>query len=724
MPQKLDQRIVNTLIKGLITEAGELTFPENASVDELNCALSRDGSRSRRLGLEYENGAMDSSFTVSSSEVFQVGEWRNAGNLANTNFMVVQHGSALSFYNSSTAPYSDQEESFSIDLTNVQIAGKLAADYRCQFTSLQGLLVVVSEAINPFYITYDTATQSVSTFFINFKVRDFDWQSDVTKLTSDISSTSVTEERKYDTFNAGWSGVGEDALDEFIRERRAYPPLTFPWYAAKEADEKFSLKNFLSIDGGTSVYGNGRAILDFFYKDRSAVSGVNSLPVEIETSRFKTTAAFAGRVWYSGLSSGQNSGKVLYSAVVESVANEGDYSPLGQCHQINDPTSEFFSDLLDTDGGVINIIEASNIRKLYAYNQFLFVFAENGVWIISGIDDRFSPGSYYVSKITNVGLYSENSFVAAEGIPFWWSKTGIHTFNFDQTSGYPIEQNVSISTIQTFWDEIEVNAKNKVKASYDPINKRVFWLYPENGETLQNKYRKILILDIPLQAFYPWEVADNDDYVMDLFFFDGYGNSMFNVDVVDSTGAVVTTDGTTAVQVPETNLLLTADTQLSAIVFNSATSKMSVALFSSKSFLDWGTDNYSSFVETGYDFIGDLVLKKTAPYIVVYCRSTEEGYTGNSTTGYTAINPSSLILKSYWDFKTQESSSQQAYRIKPFNLVNTSDLTDTNQVSTMVITRLKVRGRGRSMRLRFESEQGKNFVLLGYGVIVGANQRF
>ena len=44
MPQSLTQRVVNTFVKGLITEAGELTFPPDASVDELNCVLSRDGS--------------------------------------------------------------------------------------------------------------------------------------------------------------------------------------------------------------------------------------------------------------------------------------------------------------------------------------------------------------------------------------------------------------------------------------------------------------------------------------------------------------------------------------------------------------------------------------------------------------------------------------------------------------------------------------------------------
>ena len=54
MPQSLTQRVVNTFVKGLITEAGELTFPPDASVDELNCDLRRDGSRRRRKGAAKE----------------------------------------------------------------------------------------------------------------------------------------------------------------------------------------------------------------------------------------------------------------------------------------------------------------------------------------------------------------------------------------------------------------------------------------------------------------------------------------------------------------------------------------------------------------------------------------------------------------------------------------------------------------------------------------------
>jgi len=720
MPQSLTAKTVNSFNQGLITEFSELKFPENASLDELNCTLSRDGSRARRLGLEYETGATNSTFTVVETEVFHTGTWYNAGGVTDLNLLVVQHGSTLSFYGTTTPPYSNQEKSYTVNLATYETSTGDSSLAKCQFTSLAGVLVVASSAINTLYVVLNATTETLTVNQIDFRVRDFEWQSDLCDLSDQVPVATVTAKRKYDTLNTGWVGdKGTAALNTYIAAEAAYPPLSHPWYSGKNADGDYRQSKWEQVYSGTSIIANGHFILDFFNKDRSTESGIAGITTEVETSRFSTVAAHAGRIWYAGLGSGQNSGKILYSQIVTTIKDTGSCTVIGECFQQNDPTSEDFSDLLETDGGELIIPDAANIKIIYSYGPFLYVFADNGVWIVGGVDDRFSPTSYFVSKVTNNGILTAESFVSAEGIPFWWSKYGIHTFSFDESSGRPIENNLSLTTIQTFWDLIDTNAKTSVTSYYDPINKKIFWLYPENDETLLNKSRKILILDIPLQAFYPWEIAENADYVMGLYFYDGYGNALVSVDVTDSLLADVTDSTTEVVTVLRAGTLANADTQLAALVYNNGF--MSIGLFSSETFLDWGTANYSSYAEAGYDFLGDLNLKKTAPYVTVYCRTTEEGFTGNETDGYEAINPSSLTMKAYWDFKTVPSSSQQAYRIKPFIIVDADDLTNNQQVGTVVTTRLKVRGKGRSMRLRFESEEGKNFVLLGYGVIAGVN---
>jgi hypothetical protein len=154
MAQSLSQKTTNTFIKGLITEAGELTFPEGASVDELNCDLRRDGSRRRRLGVETETSAVYSSFTLSDTELVTTGKWQNVGGLADLEFLVFQKGANLYFYNKSTAPYSEQLYSDSISLATHEISSGSASLHKCQFASINGTLVVSSEGINTIVVSF------------------------------------------------------------------------------------------------------------------------------------------------------------------------------------------------------------------------------------------------------------------------------------------------------------------------------------------------------------------------------------------------------------------------------------------------------------------------------------------------------------------------------------------------------------------------------------------
>jgi len=738
--QNLNQRTVNNLIKGLITEAGELTFPEGASIDELNCSLSRDGSRSRRLGIAFEAGNALSSFDVDPAETFTVGQWDNPGGIAGLTLMVVQVGGKLYFYNSGKAPYSDQYMGLSVNLVPYQIAGKDVTITQVQFASIAAALVVASEAMDTVYLTYDGV--SITETAIDFRIRDFEWMSDICDLTEKIAIGDATPGRKYDTLNTGWTGnsgtpnedlfggngsggistsggTGTTALSTYAAARSAYPPLTHPWYSGKNSSGDFSVSEWEKIYSGSSLIGNGHYILDFFTKDRNTAAGITGIPTDVEPSRFSTVASYASRMFYAGLGSGKNSGKILYSRLIESLKESTSCTVIGECYQQNDPTAEYYSDLLETDGGVIHIPEAYNIRKIYTHNQYLYIFADNGVWVISGADNTFSASSYYVSKVSNIGIYSVGSFVAAEGVPFWWSKYGIHTFAYDESSGFPIEQNLSIQTVQTFWDDIDTNAKNLVTAAYDRVNKQIFWLYPENEEADLNKKTRVLILDIPLQAFYPWKIADNTTYAMSLYFFDAYGSEEFEDIVVDELGADVTDNLGGDVWTVGYNLIRASSTQLGVLTYTAG--KLTVSSFSSKDFVDWEEDNYSSYVVAGYDFVGDLLLKKSAPYVTVYTRSTEEGFT---PVTFDPINPSGLYMEAYWDFKDYASTRQQVYLPKPTPIVDPSNLSDTGQNKSVVTTRLKVRGSGRSMRLKFEAEEGKNFILLGYSVLVGANVRF
>ena len=716
MPQSLNQKAVNNFVRGLVTEAAELTFPEGASVDELNCDLRRDGTRRRRLGVEYETGNVLSSYTLSDAEQTATGDWVNVGGNADLEFLVLQKGAVLYFYNKGALPYSNQVESNSVNLSSYQHSGSAGADTaKCQFTSIKGNLVVSSPEINTIAIVYNSSSGTFTVTQISFEVRDFEFQGDTSTYFDNDSSPS--QNRKYDAQNAGWN-TGNGAPTDLTKR------LTHPWYAGKDSSGNYDSAEWEKVYGGTTLTANGHYILDFFTKNRGSASGLSGLTkmTDPESSRFRCAESFSGRVFYAGIDSAENAGTILFSKLVETVDD------LGICHQQNDPTSEYISDLLDTDGGVIRIPDAVKIQRLYAYQNSLFVFAENGVWQISGVDGVFRASSFSVNRVTRVGILQPQTFVEAEGVPFWWSRFGIHTLQTDPVSGQGQEQNLTLPTVQTFWDAIDADSKLKVTAVYDAINKRIYWGYPDANETVTSKLNNFLILDVPLQAFFPWKISDqtsNTDCVVGLAFYSGYGASEVALDVTSNNGAddVVTSAGDDVVstQISNTN---TGDPAIVLICREGSNNKITFGAFTGISFLDWTDTNYSSFAETGYDFIGDLVTKKNAPFIVTYCRLTETGFTGNETAGYEAVRPSGLKVSAAWDFAENFGTSQQVYRLKYPVFPDNSNLNDFDYPEDVITSRVKIRGHGRSMRIKYESEQGKDFLLLGWGMIQGRNPRY
>jgi len=721
MPQQMDQTIRNTFSKGLLTEFSELNFPTEASVDELNCTLFKAGNRTKRLGLEYEASYELSTNVYDEGVLSGSYSWDNVGEDSDVQFAVVQIGSLLRFYekgegalSGSAVPVSDSDSSDYILNMNTfnKVGGEGAQSSHVDVTSINGRLVVASPQIETFYIERDEADGSFSTHLIDFKIRDFTYLSDRVDLTSEGTSPP-TANRAYDTANCGWVGDnGEAALASYEASNSAYPPLSHPWYSGKASNSLFSIVQWEQVYSGNTLIVNGHFILDLFTQNRSAASGfsVDSTPI---TSRFSSVTSFAGRVFFAGADE-----KVYFSRILE------DFSDIGNLYQINDPTSEETSDLLDTDGGYITIPDANGIKKLCTFGASLLVFADNGVWRITGVDNVFRATEYSVYRITDNGLSARKSFVQGQnGVPFWWGYTGIHTLSVTDDGGL-IEQNLTQDTVQTFWNEISGDSRASVFSEYDGLNDVVLWFYPDDDETVEGKVNNILLLDTRLGAFYPWRVSDLDTdtpYIMGSSFYNGKGSSSvtYNVvdsndnNVVDSSGNNVTVDRTSGIIRSSALQLLVRD----------PSGSITFAEFTSTDMLDWNEVNYEAYAESAYNFMGDLGRRKNSPYITVFLKTTQTGWVSNPDGSYTAVRPSSCRVSTYWDFrKTISSVRQEAYREK-FTVDNTL-VSEYDYPYTVVATRLKTRGRGRVMRVRFEGKEGYDFNLLGWETLNGRNTSY
>jgi len=160
-----------TFIGGLITEASPLTYPENASIDEENFLLNRDGSRQRRLGMNYEAGysEVDTGFVESVIDDYAIEtyRWDNVGSDSNVSIGIVQVGPYLWFVDL----YADAQ---SASLLNGGSSLKVGVNgvNPYQFSSVNGILIVTTGETNPLGLEYNSATDSITSTEITIKIRD------------------------------------------------------------------------------------------------------------------------------------------------------------------------------------------------------------------------------------------------------------------------------------------------------------------------------------------------------------------------------------------------------------------------------------------------------------------------------------------------------------------------------------------------------------------------
>ena len=597
----------------------------------------------------------------------------------------------------------------------------------CSLGQFNGTFTVASIPTTTTF-TYALTGATLATTAATGLVYESSWDSDTQSF-----PTTITRNYQYDLYNMGWAERGafgnRTNLYTYWRannnglSRTDYPPRNKPWWVGRiTIPEYFSDDQFTNVKQGSTLAPNGRYILDFFIQNRSAATSgeppgsISGLTTIIETARFNSTEAYAGRVWYAGLNSAKNGGKIFFSKIIESKKD------FGFCYQKADPTAEDTEGLVDSDGGYIIIPDANNIVALFSTGSVLYVMANNGVWIIGGVDQVFKATEYYVSKLSNFGIQNPSTLVNVSGTPIYWSNTGIYAISTEVDK--PSVQEIS-QPIKTFYDSISNAVKNKASSVYDRLNNRVYWLYSNEGETIDNKKNNILILDMTLQAYFPWKISDttgSTPYILDGYYTSGLGSESTDFFIFSGVDQVIDSSSNTVVETVEAPS--SSQTEVKFIVKTSG-DNLTFAEIKGRDFLDWTSADYFSYAETGYDFYGSATLKKNTPYITSYLKRTEQNFV-TSGTGYEADYPSSCILTAKWDLSgdsSRWSQPSQIYRILNYPTVNPNNLTFTYPYDT-IVARTKIRGKGRVMRLKFESETGKDFYLIGWEIISGQNPRY
>ena len=767
MTRQINPVEVSTFVAGLITEASPLTFPNNASLDEDNFILNRDGSRQRRLGMDLEDNHLNITTTVvppvSGSLASSSVRWSNAGGNPDRNVIVLQIGNELRFFEASANPISG-------GLIHTRIFSDVTVEKQFSYAVVDGELVVVTgrKQVTVFKYTSGIITSTDTILYI----RD---QFGVTDITNGVNlrvGTGITirpqvrtNEHIYNLRNQTWAQprkvIGDedvrDPIQEFRVKSAGQDPsnadnVTYALYAdTNDSDdrnsERFNAEDLINSPAGTYPAPKGYFIIDAMARGTSRQAECDKLaaqypaltvpmggvPVDTTPGGPSVVSEYAGRVFYAGFSgdiiggdanSPKMSSYVLFSQLVE------DPSDITTCYQDGDPTSKETPDLLDTDGGFVRIEGAYDIVKLINVGSALAVLAANGVWLIQGGSDYgFKATNYLITKVTGHGCDSPGSVVTIDNTFIYWSDDGIYNVAPNQFGDY-IAENITQKTIQKFYDNIDGLDRKAAKGVYDTYDKKVRWLY--GGRINSPQSVRELVLDITLGAFYPATIGSIEGQIP--LPITGVLVPPFRIMSVSQPVTVNSAQVTASGDQVTTNLELVQSSPRE-VIYSVLTSVNPTLAFTFASYRDpfhrdWrsvdgaGVDA-PSFLLTGYLSGGDHQRNKQVPYMTTHFTKTEDGFIEDTQGDYVPTNQSSCLVQSQWDWANSANSGKwgrtfQAYKFRRHYMPDGLSDSFDNGYST-VSSRNKLRGSGKVLSLLFKSEPDKHLNLLGWSMILGSN---
>lgn len=719
MARTSGQIIQNNFSKGLITEATGLNYPSNSCQDVLNCQFDQNGTISRRLGFEYENG-WQSKTTGTVNGLKNEYVWKSAGINGTTTLIVLQEANIISFFIPDTqGRISRNKKSFTINLNTYAASGASNADVqskRADFASGAGKLFIQHPHCEPIYVTYNESSSNITTTSYEILVRDMSGIEDGTTL--GVRPSSLSTAHRYNLYNQGWdiriqTGEGKNSLEDLgIQQalafwdtyRSDFPSNSDVWWLYKDANDRFNYNQIDTVAVGNSPAPKGHYIDNAFFFDRSNISGVAGIAVKTSSSvRPSAVAFFAGRVWYAGVNKDDYVGKVYFTQIIESTLE------IGKCYQRNDPTDENLSDLLDTDGGVVDLLEANNIIKMIPFQNSLMVFAENGIWVITGSQGTgFVATDYSVAKVSDVPVLSAFNFVLVDGLPIWWNNDGIYSLSID--GGQFNVKSLTEETIKTYYQSILAANLPYAKGAYSSSRKRIQWLFKSAEAASFNDqfiYDSVLVLDLTSGAFFPWSISDANPKVVGIIALDTLGTFIGTNNVIDSAGDNVIRTNLDNVIV---NGLVTGADLIPQFSYycvgriSGVQNRCTWAQTINTQYVDWQiehgtTKDYESYFLTGPGIPAEGDKVAVSEYATFFSNNL--------------IN-SSFFVQARWDFADASSSGkwsnpQQGYHQKADRAVQHR--------------RLLLRGSGPALQLYISSESQKPFSIIGWSIWETANAR-
>ncbi len=758
--KQLQRSEIQGFSKGLQTDLNPLNSQLDTTRAESNFELHRDGTRSRRLGLNSEVGAITNhlggrgeNLSLSSYTSYL---WDGAAGDSANKFIVVQVGSVLRLFNTNS-PITYHS---TINLPIPESAS-------VQFAAVEGFLGIVTGSPEILLIEYLPTSDSFALTSFRIQIRDlFGIEETIQPLyeSDPLYKGTLNWQHYYNLYNQGWAIPRKDWVygdpaptDAVWLGSKKLSPSNSPsnadsvWMGmdrkpiaenSLENFEAFNYRTFEGVTGADTKAAKGFFLIDAFsrgsarydawvhhrnkYPQTGGLLGGIAPPTDMSTGGPTSVASHAGRLFYSGCNgtvlggdgrSPNYNNYVFFSQLIRSRRE------FPKCYQEGDPTSRDTADIVDTDGGFITVSGAVNIHTMYSMGDRLFLIAENGVWSVTGGSGYgFAATNYKVEKISTYGGIPNRSFVEFGGNGFFWGWDGIYSVAKNQFGEYEVT-NLTKDTNDSFFSAISGSAKETCQGFVDKSRRQVRWVYTE-GILFNNAITYEIIFDMKFKAMIPFTIAKhklNNAYVLS-----GIQLGDFSVRYIED-GVYV---GEEPVYVNDDPLVASTKERIALdnnvkylVVHNVENLLLTFCEYNDVNFEDWAFTGTASdaygYMETNAFTGGDFAVDKQVPYLTMAFAETEKLY--NSTTE-TVLRESSCIGKFMWSFSNLSRSGkwsreQQLYRKNRF-FYGDSDI-DTG--FSILTTKTKIRGVGKAFALRINTEPRKDCHIYGWNITLTSN---
>lgn len=759
MVKPLQRSEIQGFSKGLQTDLNPLNSQVDTTRDEVNFELHRDGTRSRRLGLNKELGGRDFQLNMGWEQLqgssISTYLWEGAGGIASEIFVVVHVGPVLHFF----------KNAGTMELIHTLTHG-FGRSATFQFGAVDGYLCFTNGTPDIGLVSYKS-TGSVFTYSqFRLKIRDqFGIQETINSRyeTDDRYRGPLNWQHYYNLYNQGWGvprrdwAFGDPPLMDAVNLGSNKSPTTSSpsnsdvvWSGidrkpvsetSPENFEAFHFKLFDGITGADNKAAKGYFIIDAFNRGSSRYSAwvnnknnysqVGNLvsfgtpPGDVTEGGPTSVASHAGRLFFSGCRGEVVNGDARspnytnYVFFTQLIKNKQDFS---KCYQEGDPTSRESNDIVDTDGGFIVVSGAVNIHTMYSIGERLILIAENGVWSVTGGSGYgFTATNYKVERLSGFGGIPNKSFVEFGGQGFFWGWDGIYTIAKNQFGDYEVN-NLTKESNDRFFSSIPASARLNCQGFVDKARRQIRWVYIE-GEPFVNAQTKELIIDLKFQALYPFSIAQhpvNDAFVVGGVQLGDYSMGYSLNQVYSGSEPVyvgsepVITDGL---------VQSTIDSNVKYItIYQTGNPSLCFCEYNQVDFEDWvftgSPVDAEAYMETNAFTGGDFAIKKQVPWLTVAFAETEKALLPDDSIS----QESSCIGRIMWNFSHDSRSGKwsrdmQLYRRSRFFY----GASDVDSGFSLNITKTKVRGIGKGFALHVRTEPKKDCHIYGWNITLTSN---